>query len=72
MNPARERIELAIADLIEQGRTEREITRALVTTCGRFVKWDIGKAIELCADILEDVNAHEEAAALRLKAQEVR
>lgn len=44
---------------------ERAVHVGLVGTCGAFVKWDPAKALELCADILEDVNAHQEAAAVR-------
>lgn len=38
---------------------------ALVSSIGQHVRWDINKALELCGDILEDVNAHGEAAKVR-------
>jgi hypothetical protein len=37
----------------------------LVSAIGALVKWDITKALELAADIAEDVNAHAEAKAIR-------
>ena len=41
------------------------ILRALPGVCGEFVAWDISDALDLAADILDDVNAHSEAEALR-------
>lgn len=37
------------------------VNRALPGICGSFVKWDINAALRLCAEILDDVNAHAEA-----------
>ena len=37
----------------------------IVNALGKYVGWGIGEALELCADILEDVNAHKVAATLR-------
>lgn len=44
---------------------EAAIRRAIPGICGAFVKWDINAAIELAADILDDVNAHGEAQKVR-------
>lgn len=37
----------------------------LVSAIGNLIKWDAVEALELAADIAEDVNAHSEAAAIR-------
>ena len=37
----------------------------LVSSIGAFLKWDVIDALELAADIAEDVNAHTEAKAIR-------
>lgn len=37
----------------------------IASACGVLVQWDINEALELCANILEDVNAHPEAKMLR-------
>jgi hypothetical protein len=37
----------------------------IVTAIGALVKWDVIDALELAADIAEDVNAHGEARAIR-------
>lgn len=42
------------------------VKSGLVSSIGTFIKWDIYQAMELCADILEDVNAHKEAQVLRV------
>lgn len=41
------------------------LRRALPHALGTYLKWDVGDAIELAADILEDVNAHRECALVR-------
>ena len=41
------------------------VQSGLVAAIGQYLGWDINKALELCANILEDVNAHDEAAAVR-------
>ena len=41
------------------------VNRGIVGAIGRHVDWDIVEALELCADILEDVNAHTESAQIR-------
>lgn len=41
------------------------IKTGLVSAIGNHVQWDIVEALELCADILEDVNAHKEAGFVR-------
>lgn len=46
-------------------KPESAFKRALAGACGAAVKWDINQALELAADILEDVNAHGEAAKVR-------
>lgn len=38
---------------------------AISSACGVLNQWDIYSTLELCADILEDVNAHPEAKMLR-------
>ncbi len=37
----------------------------IVNALGKHIQWDIGGALSLCADILDDVNAHKIAATLR-------
>lgn len=37
----------------------------LVSAIGALIQWDVIDALELAADITEDVNAHTEAAAIR-------
>ncbi len=44
---------------------QKAIRQALPGACGEFVQWDITDALELAADIAEDVNAHGEAAKIR-------
>lgn len=41
------------------------VMRGLPGAIGTFLEWDVTAALELCADILEDVNAHDEAAKVR-------
>ena len=41
----------------------------LVSAIGNLLKWDVIDALELAADIAEDVNAHSEAAAIRNMAE---
>lgn len=48
---------------------EKTFKTALSGFCGEAVKWDINEALTLCADILDDVNAHTEAQELREKIQ---
>lgn len=43
----------------------------LVSAIGNLVQWDVIEALELAADIAEDVNAHGEAAAIRAMAAKV-
>jgi hypothetical protein len=43
----------------------------IVSAIGALVKWDVIDALELAADIAEDVNAHSEAAAIRAMAERV-
>jgi len=38
---------------------------AIVSSVGSLVQWDVLEAMEICADILEDVSAHPEAAKMR-------
>lgn len=38
------------------------LRQALPGAIGALVEWNIGEALKLCAGILEDVNAHDEAA----------
>lgn len=40
---------------------EVAIQRALVSTCSNFLQYDIGATLALCAELLEDVNAHKES-----------
>lgn len=47
---------------------QRALLTALVSAIGSELSWDIPAALELCADILDDVNAHDEAAAVRAMA----
>lgn len=58
------------AGIIERSTTTGadSIGRALPGICGAFLRWDVGAAIELAADILEDVNAHDEARQVRAMA----
>lgn len=44
----------------------------LVSAIGNLVQWDVIEALELAADIAEDVNAHSEAAKIREMAENVR
>lgn len=46
-------------------KPERAFRAALAGACGTAVHWDITQALLLCGDILEDVNAHGEAKAVR-------
>jgi hypothetical protein len=41
----------------------------IVSAIGNLIKWDVIDALELAADIAEDVNAHSEAAAIREMAE---
>ena len=43
----------------------------LVSAIGALIKWDVIDALELAADIAEDVNAHGEAKLIRDMAQNV-
>lgn len=43
------------------------IENGLVSAIGEYIEWDVGKAIGLAADILDDVNAHKFADELRNK-----
>lgn len=40
----------------------------IVSAIGSLIKWDVIEALELAADIAEDVNAHGEAAQIRAMA----
>ncbi len=40
----------------------------LVSAIGALIKWDVSEALELCADIAQDVNAHDEARQIRAMA----
>lgn len=43
----------------------------LVSAIGNLVQWDVIEALELAADIAEDVNAHSECAAIRAMAAKI-
>lgn len=43
----------------------RAIKTGLAGAIGSFVKWDVNEALEIAADIAEDVNAHSEAKTIR-------
>jgi len=44
---------------------DHAILGGTVHAVGAFLKWDIGAAMEFAADVLDDVNAHPEAAIVR-------
>ena len=44
---------------------EHAISSGIAGACGVWVKWDVTRARELAADILEDVNDHKTAKLLR-------
>lgn len=44
---------------------EHAIKSGLVNAIGKLVKWNTADALDLAADIAEDVNAHAEAAEIR-------
>jgi hypothetical protein len=54
--------------------SDHAINSGLVSALGKHLQWDVYGAMELAADILEDVNAHSEAAKIRqsLKALQAR
>jgi len=49
---------------------EAAIEKALPGLIGELVEWDVASALELAANLAEDVNAHDEAAAIRGMAQD--
>jgi hypothetical protein len=49
----------------------RSSLRAIPCAVGEWLNWDINSALNLCADILDDVNAHAESAILRAMIEEV-
>jgi len=49
----------------EQATGPHAIRAAIAGAVGSLVKWDITEALEIAADIAEDVNAHSEAAQIR-------
>lgn len=44
------------------------LNSAIVSAISSMLKWDITETMEFCADLLEDVNAHTEAAEMRKRA----
>ncbi|MDE2105878.1 MAG: hypothetical protein KGL39_52130 [Patescibacteria group bacterium] len=60
-------VECGVTTLAEAQTGENAIKCGLVSAVGHLVKWSVEDAIEIAADILEDVNAHPEAAELRAK-----
>jgi len=44
---------------------ETALRAALVLTIGQYLQWNITDAVNLCADILDDVNAHDLAKQVR-------
>lgn len=81
LNAANERIAEFCADVMKRATRQaiyNELTNepcgiragdplrmGIVGAIGALAKWDIGEALEIAADIAEDVNAHSEAAAIR-------
>lgn len=51
------------SDEVDSG--EHAIKSGISSAIGAYVKWDINRAMEIAASILEDVNAHSEAQMLR-------
>lgn len=50
---------------IEGSAAENAIKSGTISALSALIKWDIGAAEELAGDMLEDVNAHPEAALVR-------
>ncbi len=48
-----------------QANGEHALKCAIAGAVGEFVQWGISEALEVAADIAEDVNAHSEAAQIR-------
>lgn len=60
----------SITVLPRADQVKRIVVIGLVAAIGELVGWDIGDALELCADIAEDVHAHGEAEQIRAMAYE--
>ena len=60
-------VESGIMTAAEAATGDNAIKSGLVSAIGGLVEWSVDGAIEIAADILEDVNAHTEATELRAK-----
>jgi len=49
----------------EDDAVSHAVRNGLVSALGRHLQWDVNEALSLCADILEDVNAHKESEIVR-------
>lgn len=52
----------------DEANAQHAIRSAIAGAVGSLVKYDVSEALEIAADIAEDVNAHSEAAQIRTMA----
>lgn len=45
-----------------EGIRDHALKSAIASSIGTYLEWSIDPALQMCVDILEDVNAHKEAA----------